>query len=815
MKNINFKQLLPHLVAVVIFLVLNVIYFSPQLEGKVMQQGDIVSSKGMSHEMQIYQEKTGERQLWTNAMFGGMPTYQIGTIRDGNQINSFIHLSRLFINGPIGMFFAMMICAYIFFILLGVNQWLSIIGAISFAFTTNNLVLFEAGHSSKIGSITYIPLILAGLIQAYRKKYLMGGVIFSLGFGLNLIANHVQMTYYFGIIVLILVVIFCYRSIIEDDTLSFFKSSGIILVAAILAIGASTSNLWTSYEYSNDTMRGSPILAQTAKDAPKSSSETEGLEWEYAMQWSNGTLDLFAALIPGVVGGSSSEEINSNSSLKKFIRGDKVGMYWGSLPFTSGPAYFGAILVFLFVLGLCLVKGNLKWWLGIAVLLTFLLSMGKHFAVLNELVYNYLPLFNKFRAPSSILSVTAFLVPILGMLVISNILLNKYTKEEVTKGLMIAGGITGGICLFFALLGSSFFEFITNQELDQLAQLANDSKKLKEYEHYQNYFNALGGERASFMSKDAWRSFFLIAISGGLLWAFMQKKLSQTALLLGLGSLITFDLWTVDKRYVDEGSFVKKREYNKNFEPRPVDKQILTDKDLSYRVLDLAVNTYNSSKSSYFHKTIGGYHAAKLQRYQDLIEYHISKGNQQVLNMLNTRYIISREQQVQRNSGALGNAWFVESIKTVNTPNEEIEALKTIITAEEAVVLDKEFDNYIAGFDPQKNGTITLKEYSPDKLVYASNSSSEQLAIFSEIWYGPNKGWQAYIDDKSVEHIRANYALRALKIPGGQHKIEFRFEPISYFVGKTISLICSILILVGLFGYIGYIVYQNNKLKVA
>lgn len=800
----------PHVLAILLLFVLTTVYFLPQTQNKGIPQGDIIQYQGMSKEANDYTKSTGKTTLWTNAMFGGMPTYQITTVRDGNFFVQAYKVLSFFVNPPIGQFFAAALSFYILMVVLGVPLWAGVIGAIAFSLTSNNLILYEAGHVSKLSAISYLPLIAAGMVLAFRKRYLAGGLLFGIGLALDLLANHVQMTYYFGLTLVFFGISRLIYDIRQKQMLSFLKAAGVLVLAAVLAAGSAASNLLPTYEYSRDTMRGQPILERTADAAaPASSSETEGLAWEYAMQWSNGNLDLAAMLVPGVVGGSSSELAKSSSETVQGLRAKganlppnfKVPYYWGSLPFTSGPVYLGAIVLMLFILGLIIVPGPEKWWLGLGALLTVLLSLGRNMESLNELVFNYLPLYNKFRAPSSILSITAFLAPMLGFMALAKILDPETDRKAMVRGILLAGGITGAISLFFAVLGPSFFTFSSAQD-PQLQQYGFD-------------LNAIMADRKSMMSGDAWRSFGLTALATALLWAWAKEKLSNKAILLaGIGALSVFDIWGIGRRYLNEDSFVPKSQLENSIQPRPVDMQILTDKNPYFRVHDLTVDPFQSSTTSYFHKTIGGYHAAKLQRYQDLIDRHLSKGNERVLAMLNARYFIvngpDNKPTVQFNPNALGNCWFVDTLQWVNSANEEIDALTDFNPAKTAII-HKEFESQLKGFDPDGNGVIQLATYSPMELTYKSDTQSDQLAVFSEIWYGPNKGWQAYIDGKPADHIRVNYDLRAMRIPAGRHDIAFRFDPPSYERGKLISMICSVLLLGGMLGFIGYSGYNYLK----
>jgi hypothetical protein len=803
---------LTHVGVLVVFLILAAMYFSPQLGGKVLPQSDIVQYKGMSQESRAFEEKTGAPTLWTNAMFGGMPTYQINMIQAGNLFTWVDKAMTLAINDPIGRFFVAMTSFYILMMCLGVAPLLGAIGGVAFGFTTNSLILLEAGHMTKLMAIGHLPLVAAGMLLTFQKKYVLGGLLFAVGLGLDIYSNHVQMTYYFALTLLVFGVAQLVYSIRNKELPHFARAAGVLILAGLLAAASAASNLLVTYEYSRDTMRGKPVLQADAQTPQNSESAVEGLAWDYAMQWSNNTVDAFASFIPGVAGGGSQEPLGKNSRTYQDLqrRGMsasqlkdlKLPLYWGALPFTSGPAYFGATVFLFFLMGLILVKGPARWWLALGVLLTFMLSMGKNLEWFNRFLFDYFPLFNKFRTPNSVLSITSFLMPALGFLALHELLKPNADEKLARRALYIGAGVAGAIALFFWLVGPSMFNFKAEGDA-QLVQSGLD-------------MNNLIADRQGLMRGDAFRSLAMVLLSGGLIWAYLQGYVkNRLVVIAGLGILTLFDLWTVGRRYVDADSFVNKNTYDNNFQPRPVDELILKDRDPNYRVLDLSVNTFNSASSSYFHKTIGGYHPAKLQRYQDVIERHISKNNQKVLNMLNTKYYIVNNQQSQQpemqiNMAALGNAWFINNIRKVQTTNQEIDSLNTFDPANDAII-HQEFNNYIGNFDPQRDSAATIKflSYQPNHLVYESNAASEQLAVFSEIWYGPNKGWQAYVDGQPVEHIRANYILRAMKIPAGRHKIEFKFDPQTYKTGKLISSIFSSLIVFGLLGFVGYSGYQS------
>ena len=807
-----------HLAAVAVFLLLCALYFRPQLSGKIIEQGDIMQYLGMAQEIHEYKKKTGEETLWTNSMFGGMPTYQINTVTAGNNLKWVEKVGRLFIAEPIGQFFLAMLSFYVLMVVLGVNLWVAIIGAVAFGLTTNNLILYEAGHLTKLQSISFFPLIAAGMLLAFKGRYLAGGVIFALGLGLNIYSNHVQMTYYLALTIVFLGIAQLIYDLREDKALHFAKAAGVLLLGAALALGATASNLMTTFEYSRDTMRGKPILSAQAEEEGEqisSSSQTEGLAWDYAMQWSNGGMDVLAGFIPGAAGGGSAEKVGKSSKFYQeiavFYRNSgqvpppfiKAPLYHGKLPFTSGPIYFGAVVFFLFLLGLLTVKGPVKWWIGLGVLLTILLSMGKNLEGFNRFFFDYVPLYNKFRTPNSVLSITSFLMPLLGFLAFAQVLKNADSDNKWNqKALYIAAGVSAGIALIFAIVGPSLYD------------LARDADQ----QYIRAGFTQEGfiADRKSLMRSDAFRSLILVLLSAGLIWAYQNRRIKSMILVGGIGLLVLFDVWSVGRRYLDEKDFSNRSEVMSRFQPTPADELILKDSDPHFRVFDRSGqgNPFASSRASYFHKSIGGYHAAKLQRYQDLIDRHLMRGNFSVFNMLNTKYFIMTDPDdkpaVEPNVNALGNAWFVSNIKTVPNADAEIDALGDFNPEEEAVI-HQEFQEYIKGFTPQKEGVIRLTEYRPNRLTYQSTAPTEQLAVFSEIWYGPGKGWQAYIDGQPVEHIRANYVLRAMRIPAGTHQVEFVFAPESFQTGKLISLVSSSIVLLGFLGLIGFYGYRSYQ----
>ena len=802
MNQFSIKSFLVHIVALVIFVLAASIYFSPQFSGKKINQSDTILFLGMSQEINEHYEKTGEWSQWTNSGFGGMPSYQIKSPSTTNLTSQIRKAMSVWMPRPAGMFIFGSVCFYLMALVLGVHPWLGIFGALAFAFTTNNVVLFEAGHNTKVLTVMTSPLVIAGVLLAYKEKWIAGASIFSLGMALCFGANHPQMTYYLGILLGIYVLIKL-GSAIKNGTLpSFAKASGVLLLGLFIAFGTSAIKLLPTYEYSKDTMRGKPILK--SEGVAKSSSEVDGLEWNYATAWSNGWKDLWSSYIPMAVGGGSGETVSAKSDLGREMK--RIGLnvkrtplYFGGLSSTSGPIYFGAIICFLFLLSFGFLEPKLRWWAVASVLLTMLLSLGNNMESLYRIFFDYFPFFNKFRTPNSILSVTAVIIPMVGVLALDQFF--KTDKKNINKlSIIIPASVLGLGSLILAFVGPSVMSLEGAYD-SQLIQAGIKASTLEE-------------AKISAMQSSSFRSFALIAIAALVCFLYLRGTIKANIAMIAIAVFALGDLFLIDKNYVNNDDFVSGRSFEKNFAKRPVDEQILKDTDLHYRVFDVSNrNPWNTSSASYHHNSIGGMHAAKLQRYDDMITRHFSNNNQAAFDMMNTKYFIGQGQDgrvgVQENSGAAGNAWFVQNIQMVSDANQEIDALNGLDVKGTAVV-HQEFSEYVSGLNPNKNGTISLTSYAPNKLVYSSNTSSDQLAVFSEVWYGPNKGWVASIDGTEVDHIRANYILRAMKVPAGKHEIVFEFKPKTYATGKMISLICSLLI-IGLLAYWGYVSYKGEK----
>jgi len=776
------KALLPHIIAILIFLLLTCIYFSPIVfDNKGLPQGDVSQSQGWGKDGNDYVQKTGEPMFWSNQMFGGMPHNYTIANKNHNIFHIFenplsLGLSKL----HVGLVFLYLIGFYIFLISMGCSSWLSILGAIAYAFTSYNLIIIEAGHVNKGLVMATIAPIIGGVILTYRRKYLWGALVTLIFVGLNVMWNHQQISYYLILILACLAVTYFIYAIKEHTMKKFFIASFILVCVAGLAAIPSAGKLLPSMDYAKESMRGGAVLQNDAEGEKESS----GLEKDYAYQWSYGKAETLTLLIPNMYGGSSHYNLGNNSECYKVLRGSGQGKqfcryaptYWGPQPFTSGPVYAGAIICFLFVLGLFVVKGPEKWWLLAATIISFILSWGGNFASVNNFLFDHLPLYNKFRTPSMALIIANFTMAATAALAIKELCLyykeknnnagEKTTEESksILRYVYISAGITGGLCLLFALFGGSMFDFSSATD-------ANFPDWL---------ITALQTDRKAMLSADAWRSLFFIALAFVLIWCFLKFSFKTHYLVIALGVLILVDLWTVDRRFLNDDSFVKKEKALEH-KPTPADEMILQDTDPDYRVLNLASNTFNESNTSYFHKSIGGYSPAKLRRYQDIIDYHFAKGiNTHVLDMLNTRYIIVPGQDqapmVQRNPNALGNAWFVDTLKWTSGPDEEIVAIKDFNPATTAFV-DNCWKDNLKGLPDVTTTTdsgayIRLTNYAnPGNLIYESNNPDTKLAVFSEVYY---KTWHAYIDGKEAPLVRVNYILRGLEVPAGKHTIEFK-----------------------------------------
>lgn len=813
MKDDLKKKIMPYIVAIIVFVTITILYCFPHFQGKVLQQGDTMSWTSMVQESLVYAEKTDSPTWWTGSMFSGMPTFQIGTPTTIGDFKSNIHIIlHLFFSSIPGIIIGYFIGFFILMRAFGVNKWLSIVGAIAIAFSSYFFIIIEAGHNTKAAAIGNLAVIIGGFFLTFNKKYLIGVPLILLFVFIG-IMQHPQMSYYIFLTIGILILTELYIHIKEKKLKDFFISTAIFIGAVSLGLGAHVGMLKANIEYSKETMRGghSELVKESSNETL---SKNSGLSLEYATQWSYGIDESLTFLIPNFKGASSHYYVGEDSDVYKEMinKGVPVAnassfvqslpMYWGAQPFTSGPVYMGAIVCFLFVLSLFIVKGPYKWGLLTAIIFSILLSWGSNFMWFTELFFNYFPMYSKFRAVSSVLIVAEITMPLLGFLALKAIMDKEISKAQIVKAIKQSAGITAGICTFFALLGGSLFSFSSPNDAQIFTQLPEWLS------------SAIISERASMLRSDAFRSLIFILLTAGLLWYFVQEKLSCKYFILGLGILIMADMIPVNLRFFNHDNFIEKKQNDDHFKMQAYEQAILQDNDPHFRVLNLAANTFNDARTSYRLKSIGGYHAAKLRRYQDLIDAHISKNNMDVINMLNTKYIIIPGQNgqptPQQNPGSMGNAWFVDTLKLVDTPNEESEALNHI-NLKTTAVTDKKFIEQVKLLTSNVDSTakIVLTEYTPNRIEYQSTSNIDKTAVFSEIYYP--YGWKAYIDDKPVEHFRVNYVLRALNIPAGEHRIHFEFQPNSLRIGDIIGWISISAILILSIGMIILYFYKEKQ----
>lgn len=788
MYKFDWKKVLSHVAAIAVFYLVTLIYFAPMFfENKDLAQGDVTSYLGWGDDVRQYYNETGEYCYWSNAMFGGMPSNYAFPAPTNN---IFRYLQGVFTGflplNTAGAFFAYMIGFYLFMLAMGSGIWLSVLGALFYALCSYNIIIIDAGHVSKALVMATMAPVIGGIVLCYKRKYAVGVLMTLIATGMNVYWNHQQISFYLILTILCLAVVYLVYAIREKTLKDYFKSSAVLFFVALLAAAPAVDKLLPMIDFSKETMRGGAVL-NTGTDSGK--EDTSGLDIDYAYQWSYGKMETMTLLIPDFYGASSHYNIGTDSKTFEVLKPTGQGaqfcryapMYWGDQPFTSGPVYAGAIICFLFVLGLFICEGRERWWILAATVLAFVLSWGRNLPGINEWLFHHLPLYNKFRTPSMALVVANFTMAAMAMLALKKII-GTEDKKELLRPLYIAAGLTGGLCLLFALTGGMMFDFRGLQD-SQLPEWLQE---------------AVVADRKSMLASDAWRSFMFIAVAAIVLWLFIKFGFKSVYMLLAVGMLCVVDLWGVDRRFVNSESFMPKKKA-RTIEATAIDKLILEDKDPDYRVLNLAASTFNESRTSYYHKSVGGYSPVKLRRYQDIIDYHIS-GNitPNVLDMLNTRYIIFNTEQgprVRKNPNAMGNAWFVESIDWMNTPNDEIVALETFDPRKTAL-LDVEWRSVIKdeaeliGVDTMSR--IALTEYrNPGNLVYESDADKARLAVFSEVYY---KTWKAYIDGAEVPIVRANYILRAVEVPAGHHTIEFRCVDELYEITHKWSLVLSVVI---------------------
>ena len=829
MKNNFFqknKNILSIVAAIIAFAVITLIYFNPILQGKRIKQHDIEMHLGMSQEITDFREATGEQTLWTNAPFGGMPAWNISVAPKGNLTNPIYKGLSLGFPHPIGSVFICMLGFFVLLLILDCGFWISFIGAIAYGFTSYLFIVIGAGHNAKAMAMAYMAPVIAGVLLAYKGKYLWGWLLTAFALAFEVRTNHLQITYYLALIIVILVIAELISNIKKKKLGHFFKASVGLVMAAIIGVLTCSTALYGNYEFGKETTRGKPVLTRNEDN------QTQGLDRDYITQWSYGKGETWSLLIPNAKGGASAYIGKQNPALEKADSRFKESIaqsnaYWGDQPGTSGPVYVGAIVVFLFVLGALTVKGNLKWALLIATLLSILLSWGKNFMGFTNFFLDYIPGYDKFRAVSMTLVIAEVTMPLLGFLGLAELVKNPDSFQKNIKKFYIALGITAGICLLFYIAPKVFFSFLSQGEAEQFAAMS----KGKDGAVYAQFASQLEDVRVAIFRKDALRSLLFIILAAVPLFLYGKGKLKGQIAFPILAVLVLVDMFPIDKRYLNNDKFVSKQKYDKPFTASAADQYILNDNDLDFRVADITKDMFNDASTCYFHKSLGGYSGAKLRRYQDVITQYLggelnqlrgaktaqdlllSLSQQKVINMLNTKYIIvNPNSQPFPNPNALGNAWVVNDVRWVSTPNEEIDAIAETDLAR-AAILNREFAQQVGNYQLTDSivPEITLEDYQPNKLTYRFMPALRQaqgpqdanyLVVFSEIW--TEKGWKMYVDGQEQPILRANYILRAALIPSGEHEIVMEYAPKAYTVGNTVAFASSLIMILGLIGALIY-----------
>lgn len=809
------KKYLPDLIVLALFSIISFAYFFPaDIEGRILYRHDSSAGKGLGHELTEYYEQTGEHSRWTNSAFGGMPTYQIApSYSSTDGLNLAINTYHLWLPENVWLIFSYLLGFYILLRAFDFRQWMAALGAVIWAFSSYFLIIIAAGHLWKVMALAYLPPMIAGVVLAYRGKLLWGFILTAIFTAFEVKANHVQMTYYYLFIIAFLVIAFLVEAIRQKQQKRFLKATAVCLAGAAIGVAINLSNLYHTWQYQKESMRGKTELAKG-----QSADQTDsGLGREYITQWSYGIGETWTLLIPNTKGGASIPMSQNETAMAKANPEyaelyNQMGQYWGEQPGTSGPVYVGAFVLMLFVLGLFIVKGPVKWALLAATILSILLSWGHNFMPLTNFFIDYFPMYSKFRTVASILVIAEFTIPLLAMLALKKVVDEPELLTTKIKFVYASFGLTAGVCMLFAIAPTMFFsDFISSTEMKALAHFPS--------EVLNSLLPNIREMRQAMFTADCWRSFFIIVVGTVLLLLFKAKKLNATVMIFSMLALCLIDLWQIDKRYLNDDMFVSAAEREAPIEMTQTDEQILGDKTSmgNFRVLNFATNTFNENNTSYYHKSIGGYHPAKLRRYQELIESYIApqmtvtapaiadamgdmtklNGDSlfPVLNMLNTRYFILPLQGGQtapiKNPYGYGNGWFVDKVKYVDNANSELDAIGKTMLRHEAVA-DKKFEQTL-GQSKQQTGeaTVTLTSYKPNHLTYDVKSSTGGIVVFSEVYY---PGWTATIDGNPAEVGRVDYVLRGIQMPAGSHKVEMMFYPKSVDNTETVAYIAYLLL---------------------
>lgn len=778
------KKALIHILVIFGFILVSLLYFNPVLQGKAIFQSDIVQYIGMSKQQKDFKAQTGQETYWTNAAFGGMPTYQLGARYPHNYIKKLDACLR-FLPRPADYLFLYLLSFYVLLLVLKVDFKVAILGALAFGFSTYLIIILGVGHNSKAHAIAYMPLVLSGILLVFKKQYIYGFLLTTVGMGLELVANHFQMTYYLLLLVLVLGIVYLVDAYKKQLLPHYFKSIGIMSIAVILAVGLNATNVLATKEYVKESTRGKSVLTINPDGSPKPVST--GLSKDYITQFSYGFVETFNLFIPRFMGGGNAEKLGKDSKVYDAVRklgathtqaldqAEHAPMYWGEQPIVEAPAYIGAVILFLFVFALFLVKGRFKWWIVSGIVLSLLLSYGKNFGLLTNFFIDYMPLYNKFRAVTSIQVILELCIPLFGVFAIVKLFNNFNTVDEKLKALKYTTAITGGLALVFLVLGTSLFDFVGVNDGRYAQALGND------------FIRAVRADRQSVFKADTLRSLILVLLSAGVIFAYLKHKIKQNAVVGIFIVLVLFDLVGVNRRYVNEDDFVPAIKMNKPFQATAVDLQILKD-TTHFRVHDLVSGR---SKPSYFHNSLNGYNAAELKRYREVFDWYVSRNNLNVLNMLNTKYIVAENDKGQPfpyiNEDANGNAWFVKELKTLTSADLVMQQLDSLNTKD--IALEHGEVQALKTYKVDSLATVKVVNYKPNHLTYQTKNSNDGFVVFSEIYY-PN-GWKVYVDGKAHTHTRVNHILRGMPLKAGIHTVEFKFDPDVVKTGSTIALASS------------------------
>ncbi len=826
MNSSLLKKALPHIIAILVFLVVSIVYCKPVLQGKELLQSDVIQYEGMAHQSKEFNEKHGYHPLWTEGAFSGMPAYTIFMKpRPDLNIGYLHYLFTLGLPKPINFFFLACVCFYFLAIVSGINPWIGILSALAYSYCSYDPELVATGHDTKIIAIGYAPAVIASLLLIYQRKYLWGGILLAIFFAQQLIiTQHIQIVFYTILSMGLLTIAYLIYSWQQKKVKETFAGILVAVAAGLVALSASALSTMPLNEYAKETMRGG--RTELTNTAGKEGGSKTGLSKDYAFRWSYGIAETFTLAVPNSVGGGNNgKEIGENSkfaekAMEAFSMPEENALqlangsaYWGDQPFTSGPVYAGAVICFLFLLGIVYVKGWKKWWLVSATILSIVLAWGRHFSGFNYFLFDHFPLYNKFQAPAMALVIAQLAMPLLGALGLQELLTGQESKEASWKKFKVVLYLTGA--LLAVLIGLYFTasyhsdadnmlkEKIVNGKLQQLSQGKQPDAAMQQQAMGigNEMVRALQADRQSLFGADLLRTFLLIAVAAVLIGLYLKNKVNQTILLTGLIVLSAYDLLAVGTRYLTDEIYAEPADIEAQFAPSPADQRILSDPDKNFRVFNEATSPFTDGRTSYFHNSVGGYSPAKLGLYQDLIDSQLIKGNMQVYNMLNTKYFIQADPsngqpQARLNPAAFGPCWLVKSIHYVKDGKEEMKALDSINVRDTVIIQQKYASQITSAPVPDSTATIKLLENLNDKLTYKYSAKTSQFAVFSEVYY--DKGWNAYVDGNKAPYFRVNYILRGMPLPAGEHTVEFRFEPHSYRLGNSLTIGTSLLMYLGL-----------------